>query len=226
MFPLRSCYSTTARFFNDSSETGSIRWYWSQPDAPIFQGRHTFAPLSFSAGTDGTSGTVGEVLGSARPWRNGSIPFPAPTGDLDGLPVTFFRGQSRSAPGLARTPFGIPLNCTSEPFFQCCTVEGPNASLWSIETPLGTQIGVLLSIPGGWAVFDLALNPHGVCQCLPYDDTFPDQRNMVVATDIFTGFPANYWALPITDTTSRIIHISHLYPFDDGANRYLRRTAP
>jgi hypothetical protein len=137
---LRSCYSTKARFFYDSPVVNNIIWYWARTGAAWFPAGHVFAPLIFQGPTTLQINGVGEQPQYPRPWRNGSIPVASPTGIIDGEVRWFQQGQSVKDPGLARTPFGIPLNCTAAPFVPCIAGALQHYT-WGLEMPLLRQIG-------------------------------------------------------------------------------------
>lgn len=149
---LRSCYSTQARFFNDSADTSQIIWYWAAEGAQGFPGRHTFAPLSISGGSPYGGGVVGEQVGSPRPWRDGSIPMAPPSGIIDGQARQFYLGQSTADPGIERTAFGIPINCAGYSGFACSGAL-PSHYTWQIEQPLGNVIGTCAYSSPGIGIF-------------------------------------------------------------------------
>ena len=68
---LRSCYTTTARFFKDSLDTTTIRWYFvdNVPPIPFV---HGFGSRNWEAYEGVWDNTLGEVCGADRPWANGS----------------------------------------------------------------------------------------------------------------------------------------------------------
>lgn len=76
---IRSCYSTTMRFFRDdlSIET-SVDWYFTEPDAKWIGLSNVFNSRNWYGGTIDWP-LLGEVEGADRPWRDGSG---LPVGDL------------------------------------------------------------------------------------------------------------------------------------------------
>ncbi len=63
-----------------------------------------------------------------------------PSQVVDGDPRWFFEGQSLEDPGLTRTSFGIPANCTaSGP--AICVGTGLEHYTFQVEQPLGTVVG-------------------------------------------------------------------------------------
>ena len=154
---LRSCYSTQARFFNDSSDEYPIIWYWCEAGATRFLGRTSFTPLSFSQPGVIPDSFVGESPSASRPWRNGSIPVSAPTGVLDGNPIWFEKGQSVNDPGLERTSFGIPLNCSAPPY-SICGSDSLNHYTWQIIYE-GVPFGISAFENDNAALFTTTLFP-------------------------------------------------------------------
>jgi hypothetical protein len=71
---LRSCYSTTARFFADRPDIVlPITWYFCPPGAKVAPGPHRFGSLNW-LGDKKTPSPIGEVVGAKRPWSNGATP--------------------------------------------------------------------------------------------------------------------------------------------------------
>jgi len=221
MSALRSCYETEARFYNDDSKTNRIRWYWAAPDAPLFQGRHTFAPLSLSNGTDGKAGIVGEQMGSPRSWRDGSIPMAPPSGILDGTALNFYAGQSTSDPGVSRTIFGIPTGCAGEPIEQFCIGSHGQFKFFQLESPLGTRVGALTPTGDVWFIQNLDNEFAGVGDCILYA-SLPPTYNMRLVTNILSGVPANWYVVDQTHYNV-VQRLSTLLFGPDGSDCWLRR---
>lgn len=119
-----------------------------------------------------------------------------PTGELDGDPRWFETGQSIEEPGLARTPFGIPVNCTG-PEFMPCSINGLTHFRWQIEFPLGTPFGTSFLISDNTVGFTTTLFPGLTwilrCSIWPWAPDVPSLAvivNSVLPTPAIMG-PAN-----------------------------------
>jgi hypothetical protein len=71
---LRSCYSTSMRFFRDDPTECDVIWYWCPPDAKPFPGPTVFNSANWDS-QKGIDGDLGEVRGAPRPWRSGQQPW-------------------------------------------------------------------------------------------------------------------------------------------------------
>lgn len=70
---LRSCYTTTARFFRNSDAETQIRYYFTAPDAPFVPNSGPFDSRNWESDPKG-EGHLGEVVGAPREWCNGEPP--------------------------------------------------------------------------------------------------------------------------------------------------------
>lgn len=196
---LRSCYSTQARFFYDSTHTDTIVWYWAAEGAPRFSGRHTFYPLSFSGGSTFPGSVVGEQVGSPRPWRDGSNPVAPASGVLDGIPSQFYLGQSVSDPGIERTDFGIPVNCAGpEPGVYCAQSIGFDF-FFDLQDLLGTVIGhaIWSSVNSQWSIVDLLGDFRGYMLCYNYGTLDSPLWALSAITNLWTGSPGQFKPYPL-----------------------------
>lgn len=86
---LRSCYSTKARLFQGDPTETDITWYFVPEDRPFlpfptfldsrnWDDERTDWPQGKDKPPGGDGTELGEVLGAARPWRNGSDPIHYP----------------------------------------------------------------------------------------------------------------------------------------------------
>lgn len=192
MYYLRSCYSTKARFFHDSSRQDTIKWYWAETDAPRFLGRSSFAPLTFSQPSIPADNAVGEVPGASRPWRDGSRATSIPSGILDGEEAWFFSGQSAVDPGLNRTAFGVPVDCAPNPNY--CGAEGLTRYQWAI-TVRGSDlpIGVTHELSPGLAYLGIGDPPDPTFEITCATDLPPyDYTGLVVTVRSALG-AENYY---------------------------------
>jgi hypothetical protein len=193
---LRSCYSTQARFFYDADIEVPIVWYFADPSAPRFSGRHSFAPITFSERASWANPGVGESVSASRPWRDGSIPLASTTNIADGEARWYEVGQMTTDPGLLRTPFGIPVNCAGPPVGAYCLLTVAQDYNFLLRRPSGALLGRVVFEPGtsGWGVFDLDGNFAGNMTCVVYPATPSDFFNIQLVTNLITGSPGVYYA--------------------------------
>jgi len=104
---LRSCYATQMKFFTDSDTYVAVRWYFCAPGAKNFPGYTRFGSGNWASDKLDWPG-VGEVLGSPRPWVDGS---PPPWGTsvclslaIDCPPVVYMK-VTRYTPDVIPMPF-------------------------------------------------------------------------------------------------------------------------
>ena len=196
---LRSCYSTQARFFYDSDIQLPIIWYWAAADAPIFTGRHTFAPITFSERFTYENPGVGESPSASRPWYNGSLPMAAPSYAVDGSPSWFIQGQMTSDPGLERTDFGIPVNCAGpEPGVYCAQSVGIESN-FVLQDLLGNQVGTAdyLAVSQLWPIADNDGHFAGSMMCYNYGDSEEPIWALTVVTNLWTGTSGQFKPYPL-----------------------------
>lgn len=189
---LRSCYSTKARFFYDSSRQDTIKWYWAEEGATRFTGRSSFAPLSFSQPSIPSDNDVGEVPGASRPWRDGSRATTIPSGVLDGEKTWFFFGQSAVDPGLSRTAFGIPSTCAEDLSpYNGCSFKRFDWMIWfgKLSGPFGPSTEVdgrpFWSFDIGGGLVDAWLGACGITPIGPVDTGFIQVDSVLGVTYYF-----------------------------------------
>src|SRR6516162_1580304 len=107
---LRSCYKTKARFFRDSDELRTIRWYFAPPGAKFFP----FPVAINSRNWDSDKTTllsVGEDPDSKRIYDLGRAP-PGVVGlDFSGTEEDFSSGALSTEDPLQRNADGVPCAC-------------------------------------------------------------------------------------------------------------------
>lgn len=121
MDDIRSCYRTKIRPFKDSDIEVTIRWYFADPDAKRFPGWHLFSSLNWEGEQlpGATPVNPGEVPGAARPWCDGSKPFPIGFDGQDFCgPIEYFREGQPLAAGLEPWPEICP--CAAAPVVNNC----------------------------------------------------------------------------------------------------------
>lgn len=130
---LRSCYTTKMRFYNGGPEV-DVAWYFAPPGAILFAKEHNFGSLNYSKGEwDVSDTTIGEVVGAARTWRNGSLPAPYDGGRIAGTTGEFTSGCS-GIPDLVW--FGspaMPIACLLSPPPPCFSDVIPNVDVCEIS---------------------------------------------------------------------------------------------
>lgn len=142
---LRSCYSTHCRF--DPARPADLRtisYYFADSGAPFIEGRCCFQPKTFILPFD-DDGSLGEVGGYPRPWRNGATPIPYPArgmcaGDFFvGIPLggVWPIGPNgvkaccgRAIPGFADFPPNYGLEVVCAPIAYTETFVGGVGGLW------------------------------------------------------------------------------------------------
>lgn len=131
---LRSCYSTSA-VLTEGAEPVPIIWYWADEAAKLLPHKSAVTSLNWMDASERGIGTIGEVAGSPRPWRNGSMPGRPPGQDFHGEPSWYVDG---SPPGetLARTPSGIPVGCGPDFVGQGGAQVGGSAQLLRLSPPV------------------------------------------------------------------------------------------
>lgn len=99
------------RPFVDSDREAEIEWYFVNDNTPFLVGGSAIGSLNWG-GTDFPSDGVGEVLGAARPWRNGSRRWFAPLGEPAGPQEWIQAGAPFEARGtLPVDDLGVPVAC-------------------------------------------------------------------------------------------------------------------
>lgn len=104
---LRSCYSTTARFFRDDlSIVTPITWHFTCEGAKWVGFENVFNARTWYGGTEGWP-LLGEVEGASRQWSNGSggcFALPQPQGTAD----QWLNGALKSEAGPNQPCFDTP----------------------------------------------------------------------------------------------------------------------
>jgi hypothetical protein len=83
---VRSCYTTTMRFFRDSNLEIPVTWYKCAPTAKAFPGYTRFASGNWASTKDAWQGP-GEANFKPRPWSDGRPPGPPEFPVLDSIPL-------------------------------------------------------------------------------------------------------------------------------------------
>lgn len=122
---IRSCYTTDMRFTTGGTPV-SVDWFFAPLGAKHFMGRHRYASLNNARGRFTDDGSIGEVPGAARPWRNGSIPAPY-DGQLLGGDASWFDSGCSGHPALAWSGDpSWPIACRISPPPPCVTATLPD----------------------------------------------------------------------------------------------------
>jgi hypothetical protein len=192
---LRSCYTTKARFFHDSVAVDDIIWYWCEAGAAEFPEGNVFTTLNYTSGGTLYHSGVGEQPSFPRPWRDGSIPVAPPSQVVDGELRWFQKGQSVSDPGLVRTAFGIPVNCTSG--FVLCSGSGLGHFTWRVRYPHSRVLGDTIEVNPNLAHVPLPPPDLGAVDIncdVPVFAPLPSQLWVRIAP---FGFPPLYFLDPV-----------------------------
>jgi hypothetical protein len=136
---LRSCYSTTMRFFPDSDLEIPVRWFFCDDNAKDFPAWTRFASGNWAPERSDWIGP-GEVLDSPRPWADGSPP------PFDGTVAPGFTGQTFVG-SLEAFGDGVPYPATS--------AGGRNDGSCSVCA--GGLPAALCALMAPWANSDLVL---------------------------------------------------------------------
>lgn len=109
---LRSCYSTTA-VLSPGAEPVPIIWYWADPDAQVLPHPSAITSHNWLDASERSGGTIGEVAGAPRRWRDGSMPNRPPGTDFHGEAAWYVEGvpAGNPQPTIERTASGIPVGC-------------------------------------------------------------------------------------------------------------------
>jgi len=86
---VRSCYTTTMRFYADSADEVPVRWYFCAPDADIFPGYTLFGSGNWASEKIDWQGP-GEAAWRPREYSDGSPPGPEPILLRDGIAAVGF----------------------------------------------------------------------------------------------------------------------------------------
>jgi hypothetical protein len=122
---IRSCYSTQMRFRTGDTPV-SVAWYFCPTGAKKFSSRHRYASLNNARGLYVDDGSIGEVPGAARPWRNGSEPAAYDGQRIAGTASDFDTGSpTGSTLSWAGTP-EMPIACMLTPPPPCFTPQLAN----------------------------------------------------------------------------------------------------
>jgi hypothetical protein len=120
----------------------------------------------------------------------------SPSFVVDGEERWFENGQLTTDPGIARTPFGIPVNCAGPPFgFYCLGLIAQDFNFY-LRLPNGKILGILrwISPTSGWAVEDEDGAFAGHAECIAFTEVGGTVYNMSIVTNLITGIPAQYVA--------------------------------
>jgi hypothetical protein len=119
-----------------------------------------------------------------------------PSGVLDGEARWFENGQLTTDAGLARTPFGIPVNCAGAPFgFYCVGLVSQDYNFY-LRLPSGKIIGLLTWSPGGsdWRITDEDGAFAGHAMCMVFHEVGLDVYNISLVTNLITGTSGQFVA--------------------------------
>jgi hypothetical protein len=161
---LRSCYRTEM-IFQEGGTPIRVRWFFCEPGAEVFPGRHLFSSLNYEWPYIWGE-NPGEVRGANRPWRNGSVPpFDGSTGDgFDGKKfagplLAFQEGASPSDPPIGGNPRGLCAGCAPIPPVNTCVGEVlPPTVYFRVLSVSYVQSGTLPStfvpayVPTNWGI--------------------------------------------------------------------------
>lgn len=121
---IRSCYTTDMRFKTGASPV-SVQWFFCPTGAKFFTARHRYASLNNVPGDYVDDGSIGEVPGAVRSWRNGSLPAPYDGQRIGGSTADFFNGCTNGALPWAGSP-AMPVACMLTPTPPCLSGPYPN----------------------------------------------------------------------------------------------------
>jgi hypothetical protein len=120
----------------------------------------------------------------------------SPSGIVDGEARWFENGQLTTDPGIARTTYGIPVDCAGPPFgFYCLGLVGQDFNFY-LRLPDGKIIGFLRwqSVSSSWAVEDPDGGFAGHAECIAFSEVGGTFYNMSVVTNLVDGTPRQYVA--------------------------------
>jgi hypothetical protein len=107
---VRSCYTSTMRFFSDSDVEIPVRWFFCDSNAKVFPHVHRFGSSNWDPSVSTFSGP-GEVKRGSPQWSNGAL-VPGMLGQLFCGPLAVYQAG-------AVYP-GVPLNADSSGLCMCC----------------------------------------------------------------------------------------------------------
>jgi hypothetical protein len=181
---LRSCYSTDAVFWPGGPPI-TITWYRAPIGAQTFTEPSVFRSLNYGLAL----GTIGEVEGAPRPWRNGSNPIDSLGINVCGPTTLFSTGQS--GPGVAQfKPSGARSCCFSPvagivgsggakadgsatfPNFRSCAIFN-HAGTAEFDFPDQTLYGLWNPGNAGFETPDAGLHPSDLFYIFKCNDTGP-----------------------------------------------------
>jgi hypothetical protein len=179
---VRSCYSTTMRFFeNDLTIETPVKWYFTSPDAKWCGLPNVFNSRNWYGGTIGWP-LLGEVEGAARPWSNGSGGCQTGKGPF-GSEDQWLEGASTSE-AVDSTPCAVGPGLGMPTVTAFFTTPGHNffATKWSDDiwyAPLPGHAGHFLTItPLGGPFCCFARGAVVSCTSGPPDFTFVEGVSM------------------------------------------------
>lgn len=130
---VRSCYTTTMRFFRDDPLEIKVRWFFADEEADVFPHHHLFGSGNWASDRFNWPGP-GEVLDAPRPWADGAAP--------DGLIGDHFCGPLVSYIEGDVYP-GRPLNGLPDGRCACCVPLPPVCSEFSQTLPATLRLRIL-----------------------------------------------------------------------------------
>lgn len=154
---LRRPYTTRCRFFNDSEEETTIRWYRADPNAPTLPYTSAINSLQWRTHPWRASG-VGEVYGSPTPYDSSASVPAYPGGHICGT-------EQQHSHGAEYNPLLFPIVYSASGLPVCCY---PTA-------PIDAVGGVLL---GGSATVVADLNYCTVYRITEYAQDLPESAEL------------------------------------------------
>lgn len=127
---LHSCYTTPARFFTNSDQEVTLRWYFAEPGAPVLGYPSKIRPLR-TVPMPWVAEGVGEVFNAPQPFSRGTrVPF-LKYGHVCGTREDFETGGTRDGtlPPVLYNRDGLPVCCVPPFTGQGGAVGGGTATV-------------------------------------------------------------------------------------------------
>lgn len=130
---LRSCYITDMQFYSERPDVKvAVAWFFVDDDTPFLPFYTRFASGNWATSKVGWKG-VGEVEGSPRIFRDGTLPATFPPDHICGDERQFAEGQPQPpAEPVPQDDMGIPLCCGAS-MFPPPPVDPCSVDVWEVE---------------------------------------------------------------------------------------------
>jgi len=206
---LRSCYTTTARFFRDTDAETTIRWFFCGEDAPFVPNSGPFDSRNWESDPKG-QGHLGEVQGAPREYYRGDAP-------IQFGPDHHFCGSGEQWVNGERLPPDDPVPLDGAGVPLCCQAPPGQLPVWPL---LWLRPEELPAAPDGTPVSHWGKAPSSHLSAVADPDGDPPLLKLDVATGK-RGLVLREASLTPADPTVRRLRLEKTLTLGDQFSLYL-----